>query len=285
MMKLLDMTAPTALVAAAVLTACAAAPTRNDQLEQARTTVQSLAQDPYAERAASEQLRSAQDTLRNADAAMSRHASPADVNHLAFLAERQAQIGLARADEARAREQVAQGETERNRILLQARTQEVQSAQAHAEQAQAAAQSAQQQLADLQARQTERGMVLTLGDVLFDTGAATLKPGANLQLDRLGQYLQKNPQTHVMIEGHTDDRGSASYNEELSRRRAQVVADSLTERGITPDRVQAVGRGKDFPVASNDTPAGRQQNRRVEIVFSDASGHFAAGAASGATLR
>jgi outer membrane protein OmpA-like peptidoglycan-associated protein len=285
MMKLHKITAVPAFVAAAVLSACASAPTRNDQLEQARATVQNLAQDPYAERAANEQLRSAQASLKSADAAMSRHASPAEVNHLAFLAERQAQTGLARADEARAREQVAKGETERNRILLQARTQEAQAAKMQAEQAQASAQSAQQQLKDLQARQTDRGMVLTLGDVLFDTGQATLKPGANLELDRIGQYLQKSPQTHVIIEGHTDSRGSAEYNEELSQRRAQAVAASLSERGISPDRIQAVGRGKDFPVASNDTPSGRQQNRRVEIVFSDASGHFAAGASSGAALR
>ena len=284
-MKRHKITAVPAVAAAAVLSACATAPTRNEQLEHARATVQTLAQDPYAERAASEQLRSAQDSLQSADAALSRHASPADVNHLAFLAERQAQTGLARADEARAREQVAQGETERNRILLQARTQEAQSAKVQAEQAQAAAQSAQQQLKDLQAQQTNRGMVLTLGDVLFDTGQATLKPGANLELDRIGQFLQKNPQTHVIIEGHTDSRGSAEYNEELSQRRAQAVAASLAERGIPADRIQAVGRGKDFPVASNDTPAGRQQNRRVEIVFSDASGHFAAGTTPGAALR
>src|SRR5262249_39334014 len=160
--------------------------------------------------------------------------------------------------------------------------QEAQAAKVQAEQAQAAAQNAQQQLKDLEARQTDRGMVITLGDVLFDTGQATLKPGANLELDRIGQYLQRNPQTHAIIEGHTDSRGSAEYNEELSQRRAQAVAASLSERGISPYRIQAVGRGKDFPVASNDTPSGRQQNRRVEIVFSDAAGHFAAGATSGA---
>src|SRR5262249_47991640 len=158
----------------------------------------------------------------------------------------------------------------------QAQTQAEQArAQAAAAQQQAA--SAQQQLADLQAKQTDRGVVVTLGDVLFDTGQATLKPGADLAINRLANFLSSNSQTRVLIEGHTDSRGSAAYNQELSDRRAAAVATALESRGIPGDRVQTAGRGKDFPVASNDTPEGRQRNRRVEIVFSDASGRFAQG--------
>jgi outer membrane protein OmpA-like peptidoglycan-associated protein len=135
--------------------------------------------------------------------------------------------------------------------------------------------SAQQQLADLQARQTDRGVVVTLGDVLFETGQATLKPGANLALNRLATFLSGNPQTRILIEGHTDSVGSEEYNEVLSERRARAVATELMSRGISADQLQTLGRGKGYPVASNDTPEGRQQNRRVEIVFSDSSGHFA----------
>jgi outer membrane protein OmpA-like peptidoglycan-associated protein len=128
-------------------------------------------------------------------------------------------------------------------------------------------------------------MVLTLSDVLFDTGQATLKPGAALALDRLGKFLQENPETKVIIEGHTDSQGSDEFNMDLSNRRAQTVAQAMTTRGIAADRFQPMGRGEAFPVASNDTAAGRQQNRRVEIIFSDPKGTFAQGASSGAALR
>ena len=285
------------------------APKRNDQLEQARAQVQTLSQDPAAAQAASRELEAARGELSQAEAAFEKHARVEDVNHLAYLAARHAEIGQARIAEARAREQVAQGEAERNRVLLDARTREAERAtqQAKAAQSEAqmqtqAAQSAQQealaarteadsaradaasmaqQLADLQAEETKRGMVMTLSDVLFDTGAATLKPGAGLALDRLAAFLKGNPNTRIIIEGHTDSRGSDAYNEELSRRRGQAVDNALAGRGVTGDRIEVVGRGEAYPVASNDTNEGRQQNRRVEIIFSDASGRFAQGANEG----
>lgn len=292
-------TAVSAAVAAALLAACATTPPRNDELDRAHSEVQAFVQDPDAERAAGEQLRTSQDTLQRADAAYSNHEPPAQVSHLAYMARKQAQIGEARIDEMRAHDQVARGESERNRILLQARTaqaeqaqQQALQAQRQAQDAQAAAQdanaaatqarsqleSAQQQLSALQAQQTERGMVLTLSDVLFDTNEATLKPGAAARLDRLGSFLQANPRTHIIIEGYTDSTGSAAYNEQLSERRAAAVADQLQTRGVARDRVQVIGRGKEYPVATNATSAGRQQNRRVEIIFSDTSGRFAQGA-------
>ena len=135
-----------------------------------------------------------------------------------------------------------------------------------------------QQLAALQAEQTKRGMVMTLSDVLFDTGAATLKPGADLALNRLGEFMRQNPEMKVIVEGHTDSRGSDSFNQELSQRRGRSVSDALANRGITGDRVEVIGRGEAYPVASNDTSEGRQQNRRVEVIFSDTKGQFAAGA-------
>ena len=119
--------------------------------------------------------------------------------------------------------------------------------------------------------------MLTLGDVLFDTGRATLKPGADRTIDRLAQALKDNPNTKVQIEGHTDSVGGDDYNMALSERRADAVSDALRMRGVPSDRYEAKGLGKDFPVASNSTAEGRQQNRRVEIIFSDDSGRFAQG--------
>jgi len=270
--------------AAAVLSACASAPQRNDQLEQARAQVQTLAADPMAQQAAGSDLDQARTSLNQADSAFQQKRPPQQVNQLAYLALRHAQAGEARVSEARARQQIAKAQEDRNRIQLQARERETDAAKAEAATARntaAAAQSelasARQELSDLQAKQTDRGLVMTLSDVLFDTGKATLKAGATRDLDRLAHALKDNPNTRVKIEGYTDSVGSDSYNQELSQRRAQAVADALQSRGVPADRYQIEGLGKEFPVATNDTPAGRQQNRRVEIVFSDDAGRFAQG--------
>lgn len=288
--------AVTALVSAILIAACASAPKRVEQLDQARADVQTLSTDPMAQQAASRELANARTSLDAADAAMKK-GDKEQVLHYSYLASQQAQTGSARVAEERAKQQAAQGEADRTRVLLEARTKEAENAAAAARlealaaqnakqealAARAETESAQQQLAELQAKQTERGMVLTLGDVLFDTGAASLKPGAASVLDRVAQFMQKNPDTKILIEGHTDSRGSDDYNQGLSERRAMAVASALSIRGVDAGRVQAVGRGEALPVASNDSDAGRQQNRRVEMVFSDESGKFAAGA--NASLR
>ncbi|HEU4628012.1 MAG TPA: OmpA family protein [Steroidobacteraceae bacterium] len=276
------------LIAAAVgsilIAACASAPKSLPEVEQARADVQTLSQDPMAEQAASKELSDARTSLQGAETAL-KEGRKNDAIHYAYLASQQAQTGEARIDEQRAKAQIAKGEAERNKVLLEARTKEAQQAAAAAKsqaaEAQAARQQAedmQRQLTDLQAKQTDRGMVLTLGDVLFDTNSATLKPGAANEMQRIADFMQKNPDTKVIIEGYTDSRGSEDYNQQLSQRRAQAVQDALASRGIDRSRVEAVGRGESMPVASNDTSAGRQQNRRVEVVFSDQEGRFASGA-------
>ena len=291
--------------AASLLAACASVPPRSEQVEQARVEIATLSQDPLAQQAAGRDLEAARTSLQQAEMARQQGQPPVVVDHLGYLALRHAQAGELRVAETRARQAVARAQEDRNSILLAEREREAQNAQLQAQSAQAQAQSAQaaaqnaqaqaeiaknqalaaqskladtqQQLAYLQAKKTDRGMVLTLGDVLFDTGAATLKPGAALVLGRLATFLNANPQTKIIIEGHTDSRGSDEYNAALSERRAQAVATALTERGVPPDSFRTMGRGKAYPVATNDTPEGRQQNRRVEIVFSDASGQFAQG--------
>jgi outer membrane protein OmpA-like peptidoglycan-associated protein len=290
-------------VGALLAVGCASAPKTLPEVEQARSDVQTLGRDPMAETIASKELADARNSLKGAELAL-QEGHKEDALHYAYLASQQAQTGESRINEERSKQQVAKGEGDRNRVLLEARTTEAEraaaSAKEQAAQAEAARQQAeasrqealaakaqsedmQRQLAELQAKQTDRGMVLTLGDVLFDTNRAMLKPGADSVMDRVANFMSKNTDTKVLIEGHTDSTGSDEYNMELSKRRAQAVQDALASRGIDRGRVEAVGKGKGYPVAGNDTSGGRQANRRVEIVFSDQEGKFASGA--GASYR
>jgi outer membrane protein OmpA-like peptidoglycan-associated protein len=259
------------------------------ELDQANAAVTRLSSDPLAAQSASRELQSSRDALARANQAKQNKEPLDEVVHLSYLAERQAQIGEAHLAELRSRQLIAKGEADRNAVLLEARDRQAQQAVARAgvqtlqanaargaaETARADLEESQRQLAELQAKQTERGMVLTLGDVLFDTSQADLKAGAAPTLNRVAQFLHENAQTRVLIEGYTDSRGSADYNQDLSRRRAGAVSTALEIRGAAPGRIIMTGRGETLPVASNDTAEGRQRNRRVEIVFSDASGKFA----------
>jgi outer membrane protein OmpA-like peptidoglycan-associated protein len=180
--------------------------------------------------------------------------------------EQEAAVARSQADVAR-----QQAETEKLRADAQKAQAETaqQQAQQTADAAQREAAELSAQLRDLQAKQTDRGLVLTLGDVLFDSGKATLKPGAASTIDRLAMFLEKSPDRAVSIEGHTDSMGSEDYNLTLSENRANAVKAALMARGIAAERVVTVGKGEGEPVATNENSAGRQQNRRVEIIVSN----------------
>jgi outer membrane protein OmpA-like peptidoglycan-associated protein len=131
------------------------------------------------------------------------------------------------------------------------------------------AERAEQELTDLQAKHTDRGVVVTLGDVLFATGSSELQEGSQRSISRLTAFLNEHPQRTVRIEGFTDSVGSDAYNQNLSEQRAASVAGALARDGVDRSRIQTRGYGKSYPVASNDSAAGRQQNRRVEVIISD----------------
>lgn len=251
-----------------VLAACSTTPTRVEELEQARATVQQVEATPGAGEAAAQEVEQAHSALRRADELAARRASTQDIEHAAYLANRHAQIALQQIATAQSKDIVAKGETERERALLEVRAKQ---SAARAETATRQMQELQRQLADMHAKQTERGLVLTLGDVLFDTGQATLKAGAQSTLERLASFLKESPDSSVIIEGHTDSVGSDDYNMQLSQRRADAVRTALLERNVESQRIQAIGKGKGEPVATNSTAAGRQQNRRVEIVIQNAA--------------
>ncbi len=189
----------------------------------------------------------------------------------AIQAKAEAEAARAEAERLKAQAQEAaesaMTEAEKAKMRAEAEAARAEAAQAEAEAAKAAMNSLQNQLSDLQAKQTERGLVITLGDVLFEFNKSDLKAGAARNLQPLVKALNENPEQQVIVEGHTDNVGSEDYNITLSEKRAQSVKDYLTSEGIDGERIDTDGLGYEFPVASNDTAAGRQQNRRVEIVL------------------
>lgn len=125
------------------------------------------------------------------------------------------------------------------------------------------------QLENLQLRQTESGVVVTLGDVLFKSGETQLREEAMASLVEVVDLLQSEPDKQIRIEGHTDSTGDAETNLEISAKRANSVLDALVALGVDADRFTSAGMGEDFPIASNDTEEGRQQNRRVDVILLD----------------
>lgn len=222
------------LIALLAATGCAQRPA---SLDQARTALQSARSDPDVSTYAAAELDAAQTQLKSANDAWEQGEGQAEAAHRADLAMSRVQIAQASAESRKSQAEVA---------------------------------TLQQELVDLQAKRTDRGIVLTIGDFLFDTGQATLKPGAVTDTIRLAEFLKENPNRRVLIEGHTDSTGSMRTNATLSQRRADTVADTLAAAGVPWDRMVATGMGPDYPVASNATAAGRQQNRRVEVVIENA---------------
>jgi len=273
----------TGLGSALAIAACASVPQPNAALEGARAEVQTAQANPNVTQYAAVDLEAAKKQLDIAEAA-SLHHDDAAIAQPAYLATQMARLaeahGAAKADDAR----VAAGRSERDKIQLDARTREVGTATAATNAALAQRDQATEQAARLQAEvdqlkatPTPRGLVLTLGDVLFDTGKAQLNPGAARKLDQLAQFLTDHPERRVQIDGFTDSVGTESYNQTLSQERADAVKTALTTRGIDSSRIGTQGYGKGFPVADNTDSGGRQLNRRVEVVIgNDGGGSIAA---------
>ncbi|MGP0173547.1 OmpA family protein [Pseudomonas sp. NCHU5208] len=257
---------PLALLLAS-LTGCALSPSNEEALDAARASFQAVKEDPDVLRAAPKDVIRAGESLARAERLSSYWGSGADVAHYAYLSERYAAIARQHSETRLNQERVAQLELELQRLQLTLREAKLLSVQQHNG-------WLEEQMVSLAASETDRGLVMTLGDMLFDAGRAELQPAANRTLLKLVQFLQINPQRRVRIEGYTDNTGSVEENLELSRARAQAVADLLIDLGIDAKRIQVVGYGVDFPVAENASARGRAQNRRVEIVFSDERGQL-----------
>ena len=255
-----------------------------DQMDRAKKAYAEAKANPNVEAYAPMELQEAGKAVQEAEKAKETE----DILQMGYIAEKKTQFAVTIADgkvaernidklnvekaEMNARKQTL--EAERARKAAAAETEKAAKAKSAAEMeaakaAKAKAESDQltKELANLKAQQTERGIVLTIGDVLFATGKADLSPDANQSVAKLAEFLKKSPNRNVLIEGHTDSVGKDDSNLALSQKRADSVKARLVGDGIAPARITTVGYGKKFPVASNDTKAGKAQNRRVDVVI------------------
>jgi len=318
-----------AAVAAVILAACSATPTRPAGAAALRTRLIQLQSDPQLAGRAPLAMDQASKAVT---AAEQPQPDPAINAHLQFMADRKISIAAAEARSQWTVDQRRQITEQRAAMQLNARTQEADAANARSVVARAdasdqrraadaanvrtsaaqadandqrqeadaansrttlaqadasdqrhvagvaldeAAESRRQsmelqhQVEDLQARVTERGLVLTLGDVLFTTGTADLRIGGDGHLARLAAFLNRYPHRNAKIEGHTDNVGGEGYNQGLSQRRADAVKTYLVTQGVDTSRLTSTGMGEGTPVGDNKTATGRQQNRRVEVIIAD----------------
>lgn len=278
------------LLAAVITAGCGSTrtPTHTSLLEQARADYHAALAAPSVTSSASMELKHAGDALEQANAAAVRNESLDRIDRLAYIAVQKVALAREVAKQRSAEASVATAAKERDQVRLDQRTTEANVAKLNAAQSELAARSAQNeaaqakaraaqledQLAELAAKQTDRGTVITLGDVLFGVDQATLNAKGLQTVDKLAAILLQNRERTVMIEGHTDSTGSLAYNQALSERRADAVKAALRRSGVMGDRVFVRGLGPSQPIASNDTPLNRQLNRRVEIILSDSFGRI-----------
>jgi outer membrane protein OmpA-like peptidoglycan-associated protein len=188
-----------------------------------------------------------------------------------LAAQQEADDARSRAESARMNTLAAQQEADNARSRAESAQMNTLAAQQEAAKAQQETADLQRQIAELNAKPTERGLVVTLGDVLFDTDKAELKSGAATNLAKLATFLNQYQDRSVLIEGHTDSVGNDDYNLGLSQRRADSVKVWLMNQGVNSGRLVTSGKGETSPVAGNDSSSGRQLNRRVEVIIENTS--------------
>nr|WP_296751367.1 OmpA family protein [Thioalkalivibrio sp.] len=245
--------------ASLLLAACAAPMTVPQGVDSTRNKLMQLQADPQLASRAPVEIKDAEVTVL---AAEEPQADPEVARHRVRMADRKVDIAMAWAQTRLLEDQRTALTEQAATARLDSRTQEVDLARRETAEL-------QRQIEAMSAKAADRGLVLTLGDVLFATGRSELRGGAVRNLDQLAAFLRQYPERTAIIEGHTDSVGSASANLALSQRRADSVEQYLIRQGVDANRLRATGRGQDYPVAENDTASGRQQNRRVEIIISD----------------
>ncbi|MBC3776841.1 OmpA family protein [Pseudomonas sp. SWRI99] len=241
---------PAACVFALVLTGCAATP-ENPQLVEARQRFSDLQSKPESSTLAALETQDALTALGKAEQKSIQDRRAPEIDQLAYLARQKIALAEQTILGRKAEAGLSTIDVQRTQVRLDVRTQQLKALQA------------------MNAKQTSRGEVITFGDVLFDTGKASLKPGNQRNLQRLADFLLNNPERKVRIEGFTDSVGSDVFNQTLSERRAESVAFALERLGVGMNRMATEGYGKRYPVADDTTAQSRQLNRRVEVIISN----------------
>jgi outer membrane protein OmpA-like peptidoglycan-associated protein len=241
---------PALLAASIALAACATPP--NTNLEQARTNYAGLQANPQASKVAALETKDASDYLDKANKAYQDKEDQNKVDQLAYLTNQRVEVAKQTIALRTAENNLKNAAAQRAQARLDARDQQIKQLQA-----------------SLNAKQTDRGTLVTFGDVLFATNKADLKPSGLMNINKLAQFLQENPDRKVIVEGYTDSTGAASYNQSLSERRATSVQVALIKMGVDPARIVVQGYGKEYPVAENTSVSGRAMNRRVEVTISN----------------
>ena len=262
---------------------CGPSKMAKDQLAKAREAYEQAKADPNTSTLAPIYMTDAENAFREAEET----GNSDEMIHLSYVAERKAQLAMSIAEGKKAEETIRKLNTETAELLAQKkkldqqRELEMKRSQMETEQARLAAKMEAEraarakaeadmlmkELSELKARQTERGIVLTIGEVLFAFAKADLSSKADKNVYKLATFLKKYPNRNVLIEGHTDNIGSEEYNLDLSQRRAESVKGKLIRDGVGPDRITTVGYGKKYPAVSNDTDENRALNRRVEVII------------------
>lgn len=259
----------TAASVAVLLSACAGAPKQVQSLDDANAAYKEANENPVVAKHAALELDDAQAALEAANRKWKKGAEKKVVEHHAYLANQRVQIAVQRATRLETDATIERMKVERQEVQIDARAKE-------AEQAKQELLALQKQMQELQAKQTERGLVMTLGDVLFDSGEATLAFSAGQTIEKIASFMREFPNKTALIEGHTDSHGDDDFNYDLSVRRSAAVKMALLRQGVDSSRITTKGFGEALPVASNDSAAGRQQNRRVEIIFGEAGQRISA---------
>lgn len=248
---------------------CSGTPKKNEMLEVARSAYAFAEADHQVARSSPVALKKAADSLTRAEFLWNDKQDRIAIEHYAYLTKKYVEIALEVAKLNLSEEKINEAGKARNKVVLKLRTREAEFAKTRA--AQLAS-----QLAQLQAKQTLRGLMITLGDVLFDTGRSNIRSGALRIISRLADFLREHTNRDILIEGFTDNIGAEIFNRRLSEKRARAVRNALVQLGTEQNRIKIRGYGESFPISSNDTSEGRQRNRRVEIIISDENGKIPA---------
>lgn len=254
-------------------TACSTSTIKPDGAEEVRQKLTQLQTDSLLSSRAQVAIKEAEAATRIAEKP---EKDIALAKHRVFMADAKVEIALAIAQTRLLEDQREGLRDDQKKARLDSRTAEVDQARKRTDLAQEETERAnerneelEKQLVDLNAKKSERGMVLTLGDILFETGKSALKADVSNDLDKLSDFLNKYQERDLRIEGYTDDVGSDEFNLLLSQQRAEAVRSYLIQRGVSANRMTTSGQGEMAPVASNESAMGRQKNRRVEIIILD----------------